>query len=137
LLHRHLWPSRQGSRLRLFRNYFERWGAPNLSISPQLILCLSPRVIFVEDHGLLVGLITIKDLLKQQHLHGHAAKAADSSSINELEDVLEEARLWILGFFERVWRRRRKPPSAQNSPTIVFDAARVSYELPERPGERL
>jgi hypothetical protein len=93
---------------------------------------MGPRVIFVEDHGLLVGLITVKDLLKQHMLHEHQTKADESSRINELEDVLEEGRLWALGFLDRFWKRR-KPVSTPRSPTVVFDAARDSYELPERP----
>jgi chloride channel 3/4/5 len=104
----------------------------SIEIVSELFRTMGPRVIFVEDHGLLVGLITVKDLLKQNMLHEHQAKADESSRINELEDVLEEGRLWVQGFLDRFWKRR-KPVSTSGSPTVVFDAARDSYELPERP----
>lgn len=92
---------------------------------------MGPRVIMVEDHGLLVGLLSVKDMLRQHAAHAQHSQKDDSFGVNEFEDVLEEARAWLSQIIDRIWKPRQ-PPSSLRSPTVVFDA---DYELPERPRE--
>ena len=64
-----------------------------------------PRVILVEDHGALVGLVTVKDVLRFT-----ATEKLDSESWNErggLDGILEEIWTWADGVLQHVvwWSR--------------------------------
>ena len=74
----------------------------------------SPRVILVEDFGVLVGLTTVKDVL---HLQPHEQLNSPIIAWNNrgaLDGVLEELWTWLAdvrtstnAWFSRVSRRRR------------------------------
>ena len=76
-------------------------------------LVQSPRVILVEDHGALVGLVTVKDVLKFTHLHelreGRGVWWNDGRiQGREVEGILDDMWIWagsvlgrVRGFFSR------------------------------------
>ncbi|KAF8588706.1 Cl-channel protein [Ramaria rubella] len=70
-----------------------------LEIVMQLFKRLGPRVILVEEHGSLVGLITVKDVLK----FIACERGTSTSPWNDggLEGILEEAWMWMSQFVER------------------------------------
>ncbi|KAG9124943.1 glycerol ethanol, ferric requiring protein [Ceratobasidium sp. 392] len=82
-----------------------------LSVAPQLPLeivmdlfkRMGPRVILVEYHGSLAGLITVKDVLRfiVSTEHSHAASGSVWDDPGALNGLLEEAWLWA----SNVWRR--------------------------------
>lgn len=82
----------------------------------------SPRLVLVEDQGELVGMLTIKDLLKEV-IRAEMQEKAARTSLNELEDVLEEGRMWLQRLFvrpgDRSRRRRSRGPTDRNQ--VVFD----------------
>src|ERR1700730_5688823 len=60
-----------------------------------------PRVILVENHGELVGLVTVKDVLRFTAIH----KAASEPSWMEcsgIDEVLEESLRWLSGTLVRI-----------------------------------
>ncbi|EMD33680.1 hypothetical protein CERSUDRAFT_67832 [Gelatoporia subvermispora B] len=89
-----------------------------LTVSPQLPLevvmqlfkRLGPRVILVEDRGMLVGLVTVKDVL--HFTHTEHASAHSSWNERRFDDAVEEAWSWtahrtdtIIGWTRRLFRR--------------------------------
>ncbi|KAG8929206.1 glycerol ethanol, ferric requiring protein [Tulasnella sp. 417] len=71
--------------------------APQLSLEVviKLFRQLGPRVILVEQHGTLVGLITVKDVLRFIAAAEHASSFdSNIDSVGILQGVLEEAWLW-------------------------------------------
>jgi hypothetical protein len=65
-----------------------------------------PRVILVENHGELVGLVTVKDVLRFTAIH----KAASEPSWMEcsgIDEVLEESLKWLSGTLVQIlnWSR--------------------------------
>lgn len=74
-----------------------------------LTMPFRPRIILVEQFGTLVGLLTVKDILRFAALQEHAATpepAVDTSGA--LQDVLEEVWSWSSERFEAVldWLQR-------------------------------
>lgn len=77
------------------------------------ILLYSPRVILVEDHGTLVGLVTVKDVLKFTHLHERHERRGtwwndERIQGHEVEGILDDIWIWagsvldrVRGFFSR------------------------------------
>ena len=78
-----------------------------------VIISNSPRVILVEDQGKLVGLLTVKDVLKFTHLHErHERQGAgwNDGCIqgHEVDGILDDIWAWagsvldrVRGFFSR------------------------------------
>lgn len=72
-----------------------------------VILFYSPRVILVEDHGTLVGLLTVKDVLRFTHLHErHERRGAwwNHGRIqgHEVEGILDDVWIWASSVLGRV-----------------------------------
>ena len=65
-------------------------------------------MVLVEEHGLLVGLLTIKDLLKEIIILEKAEHDEERAGLNDLELVLEEARSWLQDIFDKTFRRSRQ-----------------------------
>lgn len=88
--------------------------------------CCSPRCVLIEEHGNLVGILTLKDLLRQVIIEEHDEEEAEQrhSSINELEDALEEIRLWLRKVFRRSSAADTSNPIrlSMSMPTIIFSA---------------
>ena len=63
-------------------------------LSPRPLHC-RPRVILVEQHGRLRGLITIKDILKEIIAQEALEQAHGASYDAELEESLEEVHEWL------------------------------------------
>lgn len=60
---------------------------------------ISPRMILIEQYGLLVGLLTVKDSLKYTIAHeaasGHSSPSSSATSgAQELEQMLKELTIW-------------------------------------------
>ena len=84
-----------------------------------IILLHSPRVILVEDRGALVGLLTVKDVLKFTHLHGRHERRGGwwndgRFQGHEVEGILDDMWVWagsvfdqVRGFFRRRWQGGR------------------------------
>ncbi|KAF9786964.1 Cl-channel protein [Thelephora terrestris] len=84
-----------------------------LEIAMQLFKRMGPRVILVEDHGTLVGLLTVKDVLKFTHLHERHERRGTSWNDgriqgHEVEGILGDIWIWagsvldrVRGFFSR------------------------------------
>ncbi|KAB5588747.1 Chloride channel protein [Ceratobasidium theobromae] len=104
--------------------YFGPWANQTpLCVAPQLPLetvvdlfnRMGPRVILVEYHGSLAGLITVKDVLKflvSSERAQHAAGGPVWNGSGELDRLLEEVWLWAgniwqrwLEFARRLFRR--------------------------------
>jgi chloride channel 3/4/5 len=70
-----------------------------------MLICgmLRPRVILVEYHGSLAGLITVKDVLRfiVSSEHSHPTNDSVWNDPGGLDGLLEEAWLWT----GNVWRR--------------------------------
>jgi len=81
-----------------------------------MILLYSPRVILVEDHGTLVGLLTVKDVLRFTHLHerkeGRGAWWNDRRiQGHEVGGILDDIWIWAGAVLDRVrafFSRRRR-----------------------------
>ena len=80
------------------------------------ILFHSPRVILVEDHGTLVGLLTVKDVLKFTHLHERNERRGawwndGRFQGHEVEGILDDMWIWAGSVLDRVrgFFRRRRP----------------------------
>lgn len=74
-----------------------------LEIVVQLFKRLGPRVILVEKMGSLVGLITVKDVLRfiereeaEHRAHARVPDRADMGLTSKLEGILEEVRTWVI-----------------------------------------
>ncbi|ELU37695.1 Cl-channel protein [Rhizoctonia solani AG-1 IA] len=67
-----------------------------LEIVTDLFNRMGPRVILVEHHGSLAGLITVKDVLRfmASSEHAHSATGSVWDNPGELDALLEEAWLW-------------------------------------------
>ncbi|KAF8813918.1 Cl-channel protein [Phlegmacium glaucopus] len=78
-----------------------------LEIVMQLFKRLGPRTILVEDHGVLSGLVTVKDVLKfiATEQPGHRPSLDERGG---LDGLLEELWLWTSGHLSMVvlWSRR-------------------------------
>lgn len=93
-------------------------------------------MILVGYQGRLVGLVTVKDVLRHETEieQEHAAHLLEEQGVEErvgLEGVLDEAWLWVTGLFSSA--RRGDGPGeldAGRRETSAFD-----YELADRPGE--
>lgn len=72
----------------------------------------------MEEHGLLVGLVTVKDLLRESLFIEHQLHKKERANINELEDVLEEARMWLHGLYKGIIQGS----GSSHGRTVVFDA---------------
>jgi len=87
-----------------------------LEIAMQLFKRMGPRVILVEDHGTLVGLLTVKDVLRFTHLHErHERRGAwwNSGRIqgHEVGGILDDMWIWAGSVLDRVrgfFSRRRR-----------------------------
>lgn len=83
-------------------------------------------MIWVEEYGHLVGLLTIKDLLKEVIIHErreHAQEATVTSE--ELLDVMEEARTWLENLFTGKSSGRASPlrrSGNRQGSQLIFDA---------------
>ena len=78
-----------------------------------MIFLYSPRVILVEDHGTLVGLLTVKDVLKFTHVHERHERRGGWWNDgrfrgHEVEGILDDMWIWagsvldqVRGFFSR------------------------------------
>lgn len=64
----------------------------------ELFKKVGPRVILVEYHGKLTGLVTVKDCLKFQFAH-QAAEAGHGHGHGQNEE-----EVWVRGWEERIWR---------------------------------
>lgn len=68
--------------------------------------CYSPRVILVEEHGILKGLVTVKDVLR---FNATEEPAGDFHwDAGELEAILDVMWNWAAGFVQTFmeWCRR-------------------------------
>ncbi|KAG9101548.1 glycerol ethanol, ferric requiring protein [Ceratobasidium sp. 370] len=89
-----------------------------LSVAPQLPLeivmdlfkRMGPRVILVEYHGSLAGLITVKDVLRfiVSTEHSHAAHGSVWNDPGTLDGLLEEAWLWAGNVWSRFYSAVRR-----------------------------
>ncbi|KAG9077315.1 glycerol ethanol, ferric requiring protein [Ceratobasidium sp. UAMH 11750] len=89
-----------------------------LSVAPQLPLeivmdlfkRMGPRVILVEYHGTLAGLITVKDVLRfiVSSEHEHAAHGSVWNDPGALDGLLEEAWLWAGSAWGRLYGSVRR-----------------------------
>lgn len=89
-----------------------------LEIVMQLFKRMGPRVILVEERGSLVGLITVKDVLKFIAME----RGASSPSWNhqaEVGDMFDEAWSWISSFLVRSLDLFRNLPSRPRSRTTL------------------
>ena len=76
----------------------------------------SPRVILVEQHGLLVGLLTLKDTLRVALTAEFAAEASHGGNDErDLEQALDELRGWLASFLDRARGRSPVPSSMLSS----------------------
>ena len=77
------------------------------SNEPLSILWIRPRIILVEDHGVLSGLVTVKDVLKYiaTERPGHQPSLDERGG---LDGLLEEIWLWTSGKLSMavLWSRR-------------------------------
>lgn len=97
-----------------------------------LSLSLSPRVILVTHEGKLVGLVTVKDVLRHEATREHEHDAASPTAWEErqweervgLEGVLEEAWDWATSLF-----RFGRPRSPVSTPAVPVAS---DYELADR-----
>ncbi|KAK4702132.1 chloride channel 3/4/5, partial [Phenoliferia sp. Uapishka_3] len=72
-----------------------------LEIVMQIFKRMGPRVILIEQFGLLVGLITVKDCLK--YTLAHEAQSGQSlSGSDEVEQTLEDLRTWAGELWEGI-----------------------------------
>ena len=80
-----------------------------------MILLNSPRVILVEDHGTLVGLLTVKDVLRFTHFHERHDRRGtwwNDGRIqgHEVGGILDDIWIWAGSVLDRVrdfFSRRR------------------------------
>ncbi|KAG8958228.1 glycerol ethanol, ferric requiring protein [Tulasnella sp. 419] len=86
-----------------------------LEVVMQIFKRLGPRVILVEQYGSLVGLITVKDVLRfiASNRQTHTRSRSNSVSVldttrGSLDGLLEEAWTWMTEYTDRVqeWARR-------------------------------
>lgn len=61
----------------------------------------SPRVILVENHGALVGLVTVKDVLRFTMAEHHEPQSPWSEQ--RFDGALDEARMWTSSLADDVW----------------------------------
>jgi len=79
-----------------------------LEIVMQLFRRMGPRVILVEDHGLLAGLVTVKDVLKFTAMEKTDGDASWDELRGGLDGLLEEAYTSTMEAVDTVvsWCRR-------------------------------
>jgi len=106
---RHRWSSRRGNPSRSSCSSSSPWGASSRRLAA---LTGSPRVILVEQHGALVGLLTLKDTLRVALTSEFAAEASHGGDDErDLEQALDELRGWLTSFLDRVRGRSPVPSS--------------------------
>lgn len=79
---------------------FKRMGYASdwreLPETPSDLQSRRPRVILIEQFGLLVGLITVKDCLKYTLAHeAQTGQETSAAGSEELEQTLEDLRAWF------------------------------------------
>lgn len=74
---------------------FKRMGyvVPNISCRRGSYIIYSPRVILVEDHGVLCGLVTVKDVLK--YTLTEAGEVRSRWDETQFEGIVEDTWAWI------------------------------------------
>ncbi|CAL1706212.1 unnamed protein product [Somion occarium] len=77
-----------------------------LEIVVQLFKRMGPRVVLIEDHGALVGLVTVKDVLHFTLAEGHEPRSAWNPK--DFEGFVEEAWTWITNFMTSLTSRARR-----------------------------
>jgi len=79
-----------------------------LEIVMQLFKRMGPRVILVEDHGTLTGLVTVKDVLKFTAMEKPDGDASWDELRGGLDGLLEGVYTWTMRIVDTVvsWRRR-------------------------------
>ncbi|KAG5646235.1 hypothetical protein DXG03_004062 [Asterophora parasitica] len=95
--------------LEIVMQLFKRMGFAHVPLGADLILTYDdrPRVILVENHGVLTGLVTVKDVLKFIATKpSHEPSWDDRGGLNGL---LEEVWTWGTDISHRIvsWSRRR------------------------------
>lgn len=86
----------------------------DLEVVADMFKRLGPRVVLACRSGQLVGIVTIKDLLRHMALHEQSYVSLDAASgaefsvgQGELSDLLEAVWLWVCGLCSRTpWLRR-------------------------------
>jgi len=86
----------------------------DLEVVADMFKRLGPRVVLACRSGQLVGIVTIKDLLRHMALHEQSYVSFDAASgaefsvgQGELSDLLEAVWLWVCGLCSRTpWLRR-------------------------------
>ncbi|KAF7985088.1 hypothetical protein HWV62_8969 [Athelia sp. TMB] len=115
-----------------------------LEIVMQLFKRMGPRVILVEDHGKLVGLVTVKDVLKFMAMEkpdGHRSTESWDALRGEVDGLVSESRTWSGRVVDDIvgWCRRHHDVShvtgftrvmLYNEPT--FDIGYSSAPLPSQ-----
>ncbi|CEL60646.1 putative chloride channel protein UM03490-D OS=Ustilago maydis (strain 521 / FGSC 9021) GN=UM11084,2 PE=3 SV=1 [Rhizoctonia solani AG-1 IB] len=81
-----------------------------LEIVTDLFNRMGPRVILVEYHGSLVGLITVKDVLRfmASREHAHSTTGSVWDNPGELDALLEEAWLWAGNLWRKIVTMSRR-----------------------------
>ncbi|KAI0779526.1 Cl-channel protein [Fomes fomentarius] len=72
-----------------------------LEIVMQLFKRMGPRVILVENHGALAGLVTVKDVLRFTMAEHHEPQSPWSEQ--RFDGALDEARMWTSSLADDVW----------------------------------
>ena len=96
-----------------------------------------PRVILIEQFGLLVGLITVKDCLKYTLAHeAQSGRHANASGSEELEQTLEDLRAWAGELWDGVWDRIKGRDPRRGGPVYSLGSDDEGTDLDEirRPG---
>jgi len=73
-----------------------------LEIVMQLFKSMGPRAILVEDHGLLAGLVTVKDVLKFTAMEKPNGDASWGELRGGLDGLLEETYTWTIRVVDTV-----------------------------------
>ncbi|KAL8286159.1 hypothetical protein RQP46_004647 [Phenoliferia psychrophenolica] len=111
-----------------------------LEIVMQIFKRMGPRVILIEQFGLLVGLITVKDCLKYTLAHEAqgGGEQANASGSEELEQTLEDLRTWAGEVWDGIWDRikGRDPQRERGGPVYSLGSDDEGTDLDEvrRPG---
>lgn len=94
--------------LEIVMQLFKRIGYVSLckTSSNKLIFSYSPRVILVEDHGVLTGLVTVKDVLR--FIATLPSREPSWDDRGGLDGLLEEVWRWVEDVTNRIvsWSRK-------------------------------
>lgn len=100
----------------------------DLEVVADMFKQLGPRVVLVCRNGQLVGIVTIKDLLRHIAMHEDAGKPGGNGDTEfavgqgELAHLLEAAWLWAHEMVRRVpWLQRWMPPPDDFVPLTVYE----------------